>query len=106
MLPVIHADEAGGRQIVGRGIEQALALKAEEIAGQVIDEVVGAEDGLVAAEDVVGGRNEGEVALKEKTLSARANSVKTVNTAKKTVQKHEKAISCGRTAEVTMLVSG
>jgi hypothetical protein len=46
------------------------------------------------------------VALKEKALSAGANSVKTVNTAKKTVQKHEKAISCGRTAEVTMLVSG
>jgi hypothetical protein len=46
------------------------------------------------------------VALKKKTLSARANSVKTVNTAKKTVQKHEKAISCGRTAEVTMLVPG
>jgi hypothetical protein len=46
------------------------------------------------------------VALKKKALSARANSVKTVNTVKKTVQKQEKAISCGRTAEATMLVPG
>jgi hypothetical protein len=44
------------------------------------------------------------VALKEMTVSARDNSVKTVNTAKKTVQKHEKAISFGRTAEVTVLI--
>jgi hypothetical protein len=44
------------------------------------------------------------VALKEKALSARANSVKTVNTAKKTVQKQEKAISFGRTAEVMVRV--
>ena len=36
-------------------------LKEAELAGVVVDEVVGAEDGFVAAEDDVGGGDEGEV---------------------------------------------
>jgi len=36
-------------RLQGGGIEQALTLKAEEVFGQVVDEVDGAEDGFVAA---------------------------------------------------------
>jgi hypothetical protein len=48
---------------VGRGVEDAFALKGAELAGVVVDEEVGAEDALVAAEDDVCGVDEGEVAL-------------------------------------------
>src|ERR1039457_3217409 len=70
LLPVIDADEAGGGEVVGGGVEDALAFKAEEVFGQVVDEVVGAEDGLVAAEDVMRGRDEGKVALEPAVLGA------------------------------------
>jgi hypothetical protein len=49
LFPIIDADEAVGGQTAGGGIEQALTLKAEEVFGQVVDEVDGAEDGFVAA---------------------------------------------------------
>jgi len=43
------------------GVEDALTLEQAELAGVVVDEEVGAEDGLVPAEDDVGGGDEGEV---------------------------------------------
>src|ERR1039458_7550751 len=70
LLPVVYAHKAGGGQVVGSGVEQALALEAHEVFGQVVDEIVGAKDGLVSAEDVVGGRDEGEVALQPAVLGA------------------------------------
>jgi hypothetical protein len=69
-FPVVDAEEAGGGEVVGGGVEEALALEAEEVFGQVVDEIVGAQDRLVAAEDVVGGRDEGEVALQPAVLGA------------------------------------
>src|ERR1039458_9366126 len=70
LLPVVYADEAGGGQVVGGGVEDSLTFKAEEVFGQVVNEVVGAEDGLVAAEDVMRGRDEGKVALQPAVLGA------------------------------------
>jgi len=63
LFPVIDADEASCSEVMRSGIENALALEAEEILGQVVDEIVGAKDGLVAAEDVVRGRDERKVSL-------------------------------------------
>src|ERR1019366_8400290 len=42
LRPVVDPDEAGGLEVVGGGVEDALAFKAEEVFGQVVDEVVGA----------------------------------------------------------------
>src|ERR1035437_1371464 len=69
-LPVVDASEPGGGEVVGGGVEQALAFKAEQVAGQIVDEVVGAQNALVAAEDVVRGRDEGEMALQPAVLGA------------------------------------
>src|SRR5579864_631839 len=68
--PVVDASEADGGDVVRRGVEEAAAFKALEVAGQVVDEILGAENGLVAAEDVVGGRDEQEVALQPAILGA------------------------------------
>ena len=68
LLPILNSDETGIGEIVRRGEEEALAFEAKEIARKIVDEVVGAEDGLVAAEDVMGGRDEGEVALEPSIL--------------------------------------
>ena len=70
LLPVVDADEAGDGEVVRCGVEQALAFKVQQVAGLVVDEEVGAEDGLVAAEDVVSGRDEGEVALQPAVLGS------------------------------------
>ena len=70
LLPVIDADEARGREVMRGGVEDALAFEADQVFGQVVDEIVGAEDGLVAAEDVMGGRDEGEMALQPAVLGA------------------------------------
>jgi len=48
---------------VRRGVKQPLAFEANEIPGLVVDQEVGAQDALVAAEDVVRGRDEGKMAL-------------------------------------------
>jgi len=52
------------------GVEDALAFEALEIARQVVDEVVRAKNGFVAAEDVMRGRDEGEVALEPAVFGA------------------------------------
>ena len=70
LFPVIDADKACSGQVMGSGVEQALSIKAEDIFRQVVDEIVGAEDGLVSAEDVVGGRYLGKVALQPAVLGA------------------------------------
>ncbi len=81
--PVVDAAEAGDVDVGGRGEEDAFAaggfgvgggggvwggsgwvvggLEEAELAGVVVDEEVGAEDGFVAAEDDVGGGDEREV---------------------------------------------
>ena len=51
--PVFDAAEAGGAVVVGRVEEDASAGEALELAGVVVDEVVGAKDAFVAAEDDV-----------------------------------------------------
>jgi hypothetical protein len=70
VLPVVYAAEAGEVDVGGAGVEDAFAVRVAlivgrfeeaELAGVVVDEEVGAEDGFVAAEDDVGGGNEGEV---------------------------------------------
>src|SRR5208283_4228478 len=89
--PVVDAAEAGDGGVVGCVVEDSPAdgsgrfalgstlfvprmlppiaiLEAAELAGVVVDEVVGAEDGLVAAEDDVGGWDGGEVALQPAVL--------------------------------------
>src|SRR5271166_1163170 len=68
--PVVHADEAGGHEVVRCGIEQALPLEALQVSGLIVDEEVGAKDRLVAAEDVVRGRDEGKVALQPAVFGA------------------------------------
>ena len=45
-----------------------MPVEAFELAGVVVDEVVGAEDGFVAAEDDVGVGDEGEVAFQPAVL--------------------------------------
>jgi hypothetical protein len=70
LLPVVDAGVAGNGEVVGCGVEQALAVKELEVAGLIVDEEIGEEDGLVSAEDVVGGRDEGEVALQPTILGA------------------------------------
>src|ERR1039458_7422524 len=52
------------------GVEQSLAFEASEIPRLVVDEVVGAENSLVAAEDVMRGRDEGKVTLQPSVLGA------------------------------------
>ena len=69
-FPVIDANETGRGQVVRSTVKEALAFKAEQILGQVVDQVVGAEDGLVAAKDVVGGRDEGKMTLEPAVLGA------------------------------------
>ena len=59
--PVVDAFEALDVDVVGRGVDDAFAFEAAELAGIVVDEIVGAEDALVAAVDDVRGRDEGEV---------------------------------------------
>jgi len=66
--PVADAGVAGYGDIVGRVVENAGAGEAFELARVVVDEVVGAEDGLVAAEDDVGVGDGGEVALQPAEL--------------------------------------
>jgi len=61
--PVLYADEAGCRLIVRGGVEDSLAFEADQVAGHVVNEVVGAEDAFVAAENIVRGRNERKMAL-------------------------------------------
>jgi len=56
---------------VGGRVEQALALKAEYVFGQVVDEIVGAEDGLVAAKDVVRGGMKGKWRCSQRYLEPR-----------------------------------
>ena len=68
--PVVHAYESGGKQIMRRGVEQALAFEAQQVARLVVDEKVGAEDRLVAAKDVMRGRDEGKVALQPAVFRA------------------------------------
>jgi hypothetical protein len=60
-LPVVYAAVVGYVDVGGGGVEDAFAVEDFELADVVIDEVVGAEDGFVAAEDDVGGGDEGEV---------------------------------------------
>jgi hypothetical protein len=64
VLPVVDAAEAGEVDVGWRGVEDAFAVgvaltvggfEEAELAGVVVDEEVGAEDGFVAAEDDVGG---------------------------------------------------
>ena len=55
---------------MGRCIEQALAFESLQVARQVVDQVIGAEDALVAAKNVVGRRDEGKVALQPAVLGA------------------------------------
>jgi hypothetical protein len=69
--PVADAGVAGDGDVVGGVVEDAGAVEAFELAGVVVDEVVGAEDGLVAAEDDVGVGDGGEVAL-EPSMAAEA----------------------------------
>jgi hypothetical protein len=70
LLPVINTRKSGCGQVVRCGVKQAPAFKVEQIAGLVVDEEVGAENGFVAAEDVMCGRDEGEVALQPALLGA------------------------------------
>ena len=68
--PVVHPNKTGCCEIVRRSIEQSLAFEASEIPGLVVDEIVGAEDGLVTAEDVVRGRDEGKMSLQPSVFGA------------------------------------
>ncbi len=80
--PIVDAPVAGDVDVGGRGVEDALpsvgavdrrfALKEAELAGVVVDEEVGAEDGLVATEDDARGGNEGEVLGKPLVLGGEA----------------------------------
>jgi hypothetical protein len=63
LLPVVDAEETSGVKVVGCGVEQSLALKAEYIFGQVVNKVAGAKNRLVAAKDIIRGRNKRKVAL-------------------------------------------
>jgi len=63
LLPVVYANEARRSQVVWGRIEQALAFKTLQVAGQIVDQVVGTQDALVSAENIVSGRNEREVPL-------------------------------------------
>ena len=51
--PVVDALETLDVDVVGRGVDDAFAFEAAELTGVVVDEVVGAEDALVAAVDDV-----------------------------------------------------
>jgi hypothetical protein len=42
--PVIHAHEAGDGKIVGRRVQQPLALEALQVAGLIVDQKVGAQN--------------------------------------------------------------
>src|SRR4051812_17841553 len=69
--PVIHADEvARRRQVVRRAVEQTLAFEALQVARQVVNQIVRAQNALVAAEHVILRRNEGEVPLQPAILRA------------------------------------
>jgi hypothetical protein len=86
--PVVYAAVAGDVDVGGGGVEDAFSkgptvpaifsptilaiLKQAELAGVVVDEIVGAEDALVAAEDDVGGGDEGEVFGKPVVLGGEA----------------------------------
>ena len=63
--PVVYAAEAGDVDVGWAGVEDAFAvlvvLEEAELAGVVVDKIVGAEDGLITAEDDVGCGDEGEV---------------------------------------------
>ena len=65
--PVVDAFESLDVDVVGRGIDDAFTFEAAELTGVVVDEVVGAEDALVAAVDDVRGGDEGKV-LREPTV--------------------------------------
>ena len=58
----MDAAEIGDGGVVGRVVEDSGTGEAAERAWVVVDEVVGAEDAFVAAEDDVGGGDGGEVA--------------------------------------------
>ena len=62
----------GGSEIAFGGGGGGSGLEAVELAGVVVDEEVGAEDGFVSAEDDVRGRDEGEVALEPVELGGEA----------------------------------
>ena len=62
-FPVVDAEEAGGAEVVGGCVEEALTDEVLDVAGEIVDEVVGSQDAFVAAKNVVGLRNEGKVAL-------------------------------------------
>ena len=64
----MDAGVAGDVGVVGGVVEDAGAGEDFELAGVVVYEVVGAEDGFVAAEDDVGVGDEGEVALEPGVL--------------------------------------
>ena len=67
--PVADAGVAGDGGVVGRVVEDAFAGEAAQLAGVVVDEVVGAEDGFVAAEDDVRRGDEGEVLVQPTVFS-------------------------------------
>jgi len=68
--PIVDTDKSGGGEVVRGTIEKAVAFEAEKVFGLIVDEEVGAEDGFVAAEDVVRGRDEGKVALEPAVFGA------------------------------------
>src|SRR5665213_3959596 len=66
--PVADAGVGGEVDVVGGVVEDAGAGEGFELAGVVVDEVIGEEDGFVAAEDDVGVGEEREVALEPGVL--------------------------------------
>src|SRR5690348_10313002 len=70
LLPVVEARKTRGAEIVRSGIEQALAFEPRQVAGQVVDQIVGAENGLAAAKHIMLRRNEGKVALQPAVLGS------------------------------------
>jgi hypothetical protein len=68
LLPVEDAGVVGEGDVVGRVVEDAGAGEGFQLAGVVVDEEVGAQDGLVSTEDDVGVGDEGEVTGKPVVL--------------------------------------
>src|SRR5215469_17069371 len=68
----MHAAEAGDVDVGGRAEEDAFAAKETKLARVVVDEIVAAQDALVAAEDDVRRGDEGKVLLEPVELGVEA----------------------------------
>lgn len=66
--PVVDAPEALDGNVVGRGEEDSFAQEPAQLAGIVVDQVIGADDALVPAIDDMRRRDKGKMSFQPAEL--------------------------------------